>query len=353
MLAEPRDTNAWFLIRSTAVVLPPGRLIWLGGLATGVEPDNHVAEYGFVNVAVAGPASATRSATAVKSAISPDPTGRDRCETTNDMIPLRSPLDGAGWLIADRDSSVRRGPSRVGQPTLAGTGADTRRNPTGPRRSAPRTMGPWWRRPKPAGSVRRCVRVASPATSTMADRRRSPGDGRTPMSLETGDVERVLDAIAHRLNVADRLAPAGDDLVVALAGVAATALDAQAASIALHDPATERLVFRAAAGPAAGDIVGMAIEPEVGIAGYVFTTGQPLAVADVAADPRFERSVAEASGYVPVVAAGRADRRRAGDARACSRRSTAGAARSPCTTSTSPRRSPAVAAAVGAAAHRA
>ena len=119
------------------------------------------------------------------------------------------------------------------------------------------------------------------------------------MSLEPGDVERVLDAIAHRLNVADQLAPARDDLVVSLAGVAATALEAQAASIALYDPPTGRLVFRAAAGPAAGDIVGMAIEPEVGIAGYVFTTGQPLAVADVAADPRFERSVAEASGYVP------------------------------------------------------
>ena len=123
--------------------------------------------------------------------------------------------------------------------------------------------------------------------------------GRTQMSLDPGDVERVLDAIAHRLTVADRLVPAADDLVVALAGVAATALEAQAASIALYDPSTGRLVFRAAAGPAAGDIVGMAIEPEVGIAGYVFTTGQPLAVADVAADPRFERSVAEASGYVP------------------------------------------------------
>jgi GAF domain-containing protein len=76
-------------------------------------------------------------------------------------------------------------------------------------------------------------------------------------------------------------------------------LESQAASIALHDPAADRLVFTAAAGPAAGDIVGMSIEPGTGIAGYVFTTGQPLAVADVAADPRFERSVAEASGYVP------------------------------------------------------
>ena len=67
----------------------------------------------------------------------------------------------------------------------------------------------------------------------------------------------------------------------------------------MHDPATDRLVFRAASGPAAGDIVGMAIDAAAGIAGYAFSTGQPLAVADVTADPRFDRSIAEATGYVP------------------------------------------------------
>jgi GAF domain-containing protein len=119
----------------------------------------------------------------------------------------------------------------------------------------------------------------------------------------TGDpeaVEGVLAAVALRLAAADRLAPAPDDgVLAALADVTVTALQAQAASIALHDGATDRLVFRAAAGPAAGAIVGVAIDSGVGIAGYAFTTGQPLAVADVAADPRFERTVAEATGYVP------------------------------------------------------
>ena len=120
------------------------------------------------------------------------------------------------------------------------------------------------------------------------------------MSLDPRGLDRVLAAIAGRLAAADRLTRAGDEeLLVALAGVAVAALESQAASIALYDPATERLVFRAAAGPAAGDIVGVALEPGTGIAGYAFTTGQPLAVSDVAADPRFERAVAEASGYVP------------------------------------------------------
>jgi GAF domain-containing protein len=120
------------------------------------------------------------------------------------------------------------------------------------------------------------------------------------MTLDPSGVDRVLAAIAARLAAAERLTPASDGaLLTSLAGVAVAALESQAASIALFDPATDRLMFRAAAGPATGDIVGVALEPGVGIAGYAFTTGQPLAVADVSTDPRFDRAVAEATGYVP------------------------------------------------------
>ncbi len=75
--------------------------------------------------------------------------------------------------------------------------------------------------------------------------------------------------------------------------------DAEAASIALHDPVTDRLVIRVAAGMAGEGAVGLAFSSDEGIAGYVFTTGQPLAVSDVASDPRFDRAVAERTGYVP------------------------------------------------------
>lgn len=120
------------------------------------------------------------------------------------------------------------------------------------------------------------------------------------MTLDPDRLDALLSALARRIAAANRLTPDhGDDALAALAGVAVSALEAQAASVALIEPATERLTFRAAAGPAAGDIVGLSIDAGTGIAGYAFTTNQPLAVADVATDPRFERSVAEASGYVP------------------------------------------------------
>ena len=57
--------------------------------------------------------------------------------------------------------------------------------------------------------------------------------------------------------------------------------------------------FGAAAGPQGRGVIGLSIAAHEGIAGYVFSTGQPIAVADVAADPRFERTTAERTGYVP------------------------------------------------------
>ena len=75
--------------------------------------------------------------------------------------------------------------------------------------------------------------------------------------------------------------------------------DAEAASLALHDPATDRLVFRVAAGEHGQGVVGLTIAPGQGVAGYVQATGQPLALSDVAADPRFGRAAAEQTGYVP------------------------------------------------------
>lgn len=115
--------------------------------------------------------------------------------------------------------------------------------------------------------------------------------------------ETMLRALARRLEIAARLeadpGTAGDDLLDGLAAIATAAMDAQAASIAIHDAETGRLVFVAAAGPAAGDVVGLSIAADAGIAGYAFSTGQPLAVSEASADPRFDRTVAAATGYLP------------------------------------------------------
>jgi GAF domain-containing protein len=113
-------------------------------------------------------------------------------------------------------------------------------------------------------------------------------------------VNAALRAVAARVEAADRLSPPSWTAILRSIVDATVALfDAEAASIALHDPATDRLVFEVAAGAQGQGVVGLAIEPTQGVAGYVFSTGQPIALADVAGDARFGRVTAEQTGYVP------------------------------------------------------
>src|SRR5512147_3205495 len=118
------------------------------------------------------------------------------------------------------------------------------------------------------------------------------GDG-TPGTASARALEALV-AVAARVSAAERLAPAdAEPALRAIADAAAAALHVTAASIALHDPIANRLVFRAAAGPQGEGVVGLSVAPNEGIAGYAFATGQPLAIADVSTDPRFERGTAE------------------------------------------------------------
>jgi GAF domain-containing protein len=110
----------------------------------------------------------------------------------------------------------------------------------------------------------------------------------------------TLHEVAVRVEAARRLAPPSGTAVLRSVVEATVALfDAEAASLALHDPATDRLVFTVAAGEHGEGVVGLAIDPGQGVAGYVFSTGQPLAISDVSRDARFGRSTAEQTGYVP------------------------------------------------------
>jgi len=111
---------------------------------------------------------------------------------------------------------------------------------------------------------------------------------------------RLLAEVAARSGAAGRIEPAGGEAVLHSVVEATVALfDAEAASVVLHEPETDRLVIRVAAGPAGEGAVGLAFPASEGIAGYVFTTGLPLVVSDTSADTRFDRTTAQTTGYVP------------------------------------------------------
>jgi GAF domain-containing protein len=114
------------------------------------------------------------------------------------------------------------------------------------------------------------------------------------------DAVLLLEAIALRAEAARRVH--GDSARAVLQSIveATVALfDAEAASIALYDAASDRLVFEVAAGEQGQGAIGLSIAPDQGIAGYVFRTGQALALSDVEHDARFGRAIAEQTAYLP------------------------------------------------------
>ena len=111
---------------------------------------------------------------------------------------------------------------------------------------------------------------------------------------------RALQAAARRSAVGRHLQ--GDvehALLQSIVDATVTLFDAEASSIALFERDPERLEFRVAAGAQGAGAIGLSVPPSHGIVGYVFSTGQALALSDVLSDPRFDRRTAERTGYVP------------------------------------------------------
>ena len=103
-------------------------------------------------------------------------------------------------------------------------------------------------------------------------------------------------AVADALTIA--LAPVGADLVAWTARTARAVFGAAACSIALLTDDGTELVFTTSSG-GSPDITGLRLPAGDGIAGWVATTGQPLAVDDLERDPRFAAAFATSTGYSP------------------------------------------------------
>ena len=106
--------------------------------------------------------------------------------------------------------------------------------------------------------------------------------------------------MARRAAVARHLQGGAETaLLQSVVDAAATLFDAEAASIAIFERDPDRLEFRVAAGAQGAGVVGVSVAPSKGIVGYVYSTGQAIALSDVMADPRFDQATARRTGYVP------------------------------------------------------
>lgn len=95
------------------------------------------------------------------------------------------------------------------------------------------------------------------------------------------------------------LPSSNDELIQSIVEAAARIFGAGGASISLVDRTQQWLEFAFSSGAASGNVVGLRMPINQGIAGFVAMTGQPLAISDVQQDPRFAQEVAQRVGYQP------------------------------------------------------
>jgi GAF domain-containing protein len=111
---------------------------------------------------------------------------------------------------------------------------------------------------------------------------------------------QVLREAASRAETASRLQHRSEDRLLQLTAETAMRLfGTTASSIAMFERDPDRLEFSAAAGAQGPAVVGMSVAPTDGIVGYVFSTGEAVALADITSDPRFDREMATRVGYIP------------------------------------------------------
>jgi GAF domain-containing protein len=105
--------------------------------------------------------------------------------------------------------------------------------------------------------------------------------------LKTASVTAIAAPAAHNTVLEDIVKTAAD------------VMRARAASLFVLDEERSGLVFEVALGDKAEAVRHFRVPLGSGIAGYVAATGQPLAIANAAEDPRFARDIGQSIGYIP------------------------------------------------------
>ena len=93
--------------------------------------------------------------------------------------------------------------------------------------------------------------------------------------------------------------PVMAELLQSVVDVARAIFGAAASSILLLDEEADELIFHAVSGEGQEFLVGRRFPAGQGIAGWVVGSGEPMVVDDLRSNASFDRSVAEATQYVP------------------------------------------------------
>jgi transcriptional regulator with GAF, ATPase, and Fis domain len=131
-------------------------------------------------------------------------------------------------------------------------------------------------------------------TETIKGNRKGVKKSRT---VSKGSIEKRLQDAILLIDIAHTLTAPLIHAIENLLQLAARNVGSDEASVLVRDGNKGGLKFMVAIGEVADKLIRMRIPPGKGIAGFVFTSGQPVAIADVAEDGMFYAEVDRATGY--------------------------------------------------------
>jgi len=106
-----------------------------------------------------------------------------------------------------------------------------------------------------------------------------------------------LQRLIETIDIANLLTKPLTDSIENLLGVTAADMDSDEASVLVRDGAAGDLRFLTAIGKVADQLLSLKVPAGKGIAGFVFSSGQPMAVANVGAEESFYAEVDKRTGF--------------------------------------------------------
>lgn len=115
--------------------------------------------------------------------------------------------------------------------------------------------------------------------------------------MSNPNLEKKLRGVLETIDVANALTEPLTDSIENLLNLSAGSMRSEEASVIIRDGDNGDLRFLSAIGKVADQLRGMKIPSGKGIAGFVFSSGQPMAVADVGQEATFYDEVDKQTGY--------------------------------------------------------
>lgn len=132
------------------------------------------------------------------------------------------------------------------------------------------------------------VDMSQDQVSDMARMSRALGAGRRRIE-QLGSLIKVSTLVNSNLHI--------DEKLEYILESATDVLNAEASSILLKDEDKRKLIFKSATGKKAREIKHFDLDLNEGIAGWVFSKGEPANVPDVTKDPRYSPKISDALGF--------------------------------------------------------